>query len=57
MTHPICFSQTQAMTSFAFLSLLLVATMVSTASAQGKCNVNVVMHVYFVILYSMFRLC
>lgn len=35
--HHICFSQTHAMTSLtAFVSLLLLTTVVSTASAQGK---------------------
>ncbi|KAA8587235.1 C-C motif chemokine 2 [Etheostoma spectabile] len=34
-THHICLSQMHAMTSLAFVSLLLVAVMMSTASAQG----------------------
>ncbi|XP_037644680.1 C-C motif chemokine 2-like isoform X4 [Sebastes umbrosus] len=33
--HHICFSQRYTMTSLAFVSLLLVAIVVSTASAQG----------------------
>ncbi|XP_034744024.1 C-C motif chemokine 2-like [Etheostoma cragini] len=33
--HHICLSRTNAMTSLAFVSLLLVAGMMSTASAQG----------------------